>query len=64
MNAPQLSMDVILPVRPDGQEPPRELRLRVVARPDHATAILLHRLNLELPNAPKFAQNVAEKNAL
>jgi transposase len=58
------SMDVILPVRPDGHELPRELRLRVVARPDRATAMLLHMLNLELPSAPKFVQNVVEKNGL
>ena len=31
---------------------------------DRATAILLHRLNLELPTAPKFLQNVVEKNGL
>jgi transposase len=58
------SMDVILPARPSPSEPVRELRLRVVARPDRATAELLHRLGLELPSAPKFVQNVVEKNGL
>ncbi len=39
----------------------RELRLRVVARPDRPVAELLARLGLELPNAPKKVQNVVEK---
>ncbi len=56
------SMDVVLPVKePHGQET-RELRLRVVARPDRPVAELLVRLGLELPSAPKIVQNVVEKN--
>lgn len=57
------SMDVVLPVRQsDGQEL-RELRLRVVARPDRPVAELLHRLGLELPSIPKIVRNVVEKIA-
>lgn len=56
------SMDVVLPVKqPDSQEP-REVRLRVVARPDRPVAELLARLGLELPSVPKTVQNVVEKN--
>jgi transposase len=58
------SMDVVLPVREPDSETPRELRLRVVARPDRPVAELLHRLGLELPTAPKTVQNVVDKNSL
>lgn len=58
------SMDVVLPVHEAGSEEARELRLRVVARPDRPVGELLHRLGLELPNAPKIVQNVVEKNSL
>jgi transposase len=58
------SMDVVLPVRAPGADQPSEWRLRVVARPDRPVAELLHRLGLELPNAPKFVQNVVQKNDL
>lgn len=58
------SLDVVLPMRPGPDQQPRETRLRVVARPDRPTAELLHRLGLELPTAPKFIQNVVEKNGL
>jgi transposase len=54
------SLDVILPVR-QGQES-REVRLRVVARPDRPVAELLVRLGLQLPSIPKLVQNVVEKN--
>jgi hypothetical protein len=57
------SMDVVLPVREEEGETTRELRLRVVARPDRPVAELLHRLGLDLPSAPKIVQNVVEKNA-
>ena len=57
------SMDVILPVRDPGSETTRELRLRVVARPDRPVAELLHRLGLELPTVPKTVQNVVEKTS-
>jgi len=57
------SMDVVLPVREPGAEQPCPLRLRIVARPDRPVAELLHRLGLELPNAPKFVQNVVQKNS-
>lgn len=55
------SMDVVLPVKEEGQEVPTELRLRVVARPDRPVAELLHHLGLELPSAPKIVQNVVPK---
>src|SRR5437660_6792886 len=47
------SMDVVLAVRVSAHEEPHDLRLRVVARPDRPVAELLHRLDLELPSAPK-----------
>lgn len=56
------SMDVVLPVKPSAEQESRELRLRVVARPDRAVAELLVRLGLELPTAPELVQNVVEKN--
>jgi hypothetical protein len=59
------SMDVVLPVREEEGETMRELRLRVVARPDRPVAELLHRLGLDLPSAPKIVQNVSgEKRRL
>jgi hypothetical protein len=56
------SMDVVLPVREPDSQMTRELRLRVVARPDRPVAELLHRLGRELPSAPKIVANVVEKN--
>ena len=58
------SMDVVLPTCDPGTDTMRELRLRIVARPDRAVAELLHRLGLELPSAPRIVQNVVEKNGL
>lgn len=58
------SLDVVLPVKPEGQaEETTELRLRVVARPDRMVAELLQRLGLELPGAPKIVSNVVPKIA-
>lgn len=57
------SMDVVLPVRTEGQDRPTDLHLRVVARPDRMVAELLHRLGLDLPSAPKIVQNVVPKIA-
>lgn len=56
------SMDVILPVKEDQSQETRELRLRMVARPDRMVAELLVRLGLALPSAPHVVQNVVEKN--
>ena len=57
------SMDVVLPVKETQYaEQTREVRLRVVARPDRPVAELLVRLGLDLPSAPKLVQNVVEKN--
>jgi len=56
------SMDVVLPVKPSETQESREVRLRVVARPDRPVGELLVRLGLELPGAPKLVQNVVEKN--
>jgi transposase len=50
------SLDVILPTAAG-----RDLRLRVVSRPEPHLAILLQHLNLFLPNKPKSIQNVVEK---
>jgi len=58
------SMDVVLPVKEASSQNTRELRLRVVARPDRPVAELLVRLGLELPTAPKAMQNVVEKNGV
>jgi len=58
------SLDVVLPVRQPQTQQTREVRLRVVARPDRPVAELLVRLGLELPCAPKLVQNVVEKNGL
>jgi len=56
------SMDVVLPAKPTDSQETREVRLRVVARPDRPVAELLIRLGLELPSVPKLVQNVVEKN--
>ena len=51
------SMDVVLPTDGAG-----EIRLRVVARPEKPLAQLLAHLGLPLPNLPKMAANVVQKN--
>ena len=56
------SMDIVLPVKETASQRTREVRLRVVARPDRCVAELLVRLGLDLPHAPKAVQNVVEKN--
>jgi transposase len=56
------SMDVVLPVKETLSQQTREVRLRVVSRPDRLVAELLARLGLDLPTAPKMVQNVVEKN--
>jgi len=56
------SMDVVLPVKETESQQTREVRLRVVSRPDRLVAELLARLGLDLPTAPKWVQNVVEKN--
>jgi transposase len=56
------SMDVVLPVRQNESQESREVRLRVVARPERPVAELLVRLGLELPSIPKLVQNVVEKS--
>jgi len=58
------SLDVVLPVKEAESQQTRQLRLRVVARPDRPVAELLVRLGLDLPTAPKMVQNVVEKNGL
>ncbi len=55
------SMDVVLPVIETENQQRREVRLRVVARPDRLVAQLLAHLGLELPSAPKIVRNVVEK---
>jgi transposase len=56
------SLDVVLPIRDPSDTETRQVRLRVVARPDRPVAELLVRLGLDLPSAPKLVQNVVEKN--
>ncbi len=56
------SLDVVLPVKETQSQQTRELRLRVVARPDRMVAELLVRLGLDLPSVPRIVQNVVEKN--
>jgi transposase len=58
------SLDVILPVKETESQQTRELRLRVVARPDRPVAELLVRLGLDLPKTPKIVPNVVQKNGL
>ena len=58
------SMDVVLPVKETVSQQMREVRLRVVSRPDRLVAELLARLGLDLPTAPKMVQNVVEKNGV
>ena len=58
------SLDVVLPVKEIESDQTREMRLRVVARPDRPVAELLVRLGLDLPSAPKLVQNVVEKNGV
>ncbi len=50
------SLDVVLPTAEAG-----EVRLRVVARPEKALAMLLAQLGLELPRLPKLVENVVQK---
>ena len=57
------SLAVVLPVRMTG-ESSTEVRLRVVARPEPALALLLARLGLELPHRPKIVEYVVPKSAL
>lgn len=56
------SMDVVLPIKETYSQQTRDVRLRVVGRPDRPVAELLTRLGLDLPSAPKLVQNVVEKN--
>ena len=52
------SMDVVSPARAQ-----RDVRLRVVSRPEKRLAHLLDRLDLPLPNRPKLIANVVPKTA-
>src|ERR1039458_5025634 len=49
------SMDVVLPVK--NHNP---IRLCVVGKPDEHVKILLHRLEIKIPNRPKIVSNVVE----
>ena len=51
------SMDIVLPIKETQSQQTREVRLRVVARPDRAVAELLVRLGLDLPSVPKIVPN-------
>lgn len=55
------SVDVILPVLRGAMR--TELRLRVVATPEPATAQLLAHLGLRLPKGPRVIRNVVPKIA-
>jgi hypothetical protein len=55
------SVDVILPVLRGGTR--TELRLRVVATPEPATAQLLAHLGLRLPEGPRIVGDVVPKTA-
>ena len=50
------SLDVMLPVKETLGEQTREVRVRVVSRPDRLVAELLARLGLDLPTSPKMVQ--------
>ena len=49
------SMDVVLPVKDHNP-----IRLCVVGKPDEHVQILLHRLDIKMPNRPKIVQNVVK----
>lgn len=49
------SLDVVLPVQ--GRNP---IRIRVVGKPEKHLQVLLHMLDLRLPNRPKMIKNVVE----
>lgn len=53
------SMDVILPVERNAQR--LDMRLRVVAKPEKDTALLLAHLGLQLPRRAKIIENVVPK---
>jgi len=53
------SMDVILPVERNAQR--FDMRLRVVAKPEKDTALLLAHLGLQLPRRAKIIENVVPK---
>jgi len=53
------SMDVVLPVKDHNP-----IRLCVVAKPDNHVQILLHRLDIKIPNRPKVVRNVVETLAV
>lgn len=55
------SMDVILPVERNSQR--INLRMRVVAKPEKDTALLLAHLGLQLPRRAKIIENVVPKIA-
>ncbi len=51
------STDVVLPL---AEDPSRKLRIRCVARPDNAQALLLHRLGLRLPERLRPPPSIPE----
>jgi hypothetical protein len=53
------SMDVIMPIRHDGER--LSLRLRLVAKPENEVTQLLAHLGLQLPLRPKLIENVVPK---
>lgn len=53
------SLDVVLKAKQKTQ-----IRLRVVSTPEQSTRILLHHLNLKVPNRPKKIQNVVPKTGV
>ena len=53
------SMDVVVPIKDRNPA-----RLRLVAKPDEPTVILLYKLGLKIPNRPKTIQNVVENLTL
>lgn len=53
------SMDVVLRAKKK-----TEIRLRVVSTPEKSTKILLHHLNIKVPNRPKKIQNVVPKTGV
>jgi hypothetical protein len=51
------SLDVLLPAKDT------TIRLRVVSTPPQALRVLLHRMNILLPNRPTIIDNVVQKTA-
>jgi len=53
------SLDILLPIKSG-----KDIRLRVVGKPEKHLSVLLHQLRLPLPNRAKTIQNIVEKTGV